>query len=426
MKIKVLKWMGILITAVTAIAVILLTVIAVWVWISSARLQRQLAAVRAAGDPVSLADLAGKPIPPEENAATYLGQAWNDVNVACNELNDVFRSKTYRAGRPTEAELEVIRSSLNSHPDIFPLLERAAACRRYVPLLDYRLTPPPFAEACLSRLKEVRGAVRLLQTRAILLSSDGKHDEALATCILMFRLCRRLDHHPLLTGYLVSLACHSVGIDTTNKVLRGGPVSQQAHEGLEAELAQFGPVAAYQWALKTERAYGLDSFRSLPQRNNWLLAPLWSRDELLYLKSMDKQLLAATQPYRQFLSVNSKIKAQARLPGYALTLNMLPAIQATREARERTWAQMRCLRVFNSLEALGEDEVAVADVLSKLDLPDEAKTDPLTGKPLVVKKLPEGWVIYSVGVDMKDDGGQVAEFPHDFGVGPPAANDDEM
>ena len=34
-----------------------------------------------------------------------------------------------------------------------------------------------------------------------------------------------------------------------------------------------------------------------------------------------------------------------------------------------------------------------------------------------MKKLAEGWVIYSVGRNLKDDGGQVAD-EADFGLGP--------
>ena len=46
-----------------------------FVWTTDRRLEGQLAAIRAAGEPLTLADLARKPIPPEQNAATYLRRA---------------------------------------------------------------------------------------------------------------------------------------------------------------------------------------------------------------------------------------------------------------------------------------------------------------------------------------------------------------
>src|SRR5436309_3306055 len=41
-------------------------------WLTEHRLQIRIAAIRAAGDPASIADLAPKPIPDDQNAAAYL------------------------------------------------------------------------------------------------------------------------------------------------------------------------------------------------------------------------------------------------------------------------------------------------------------------------------------------------------------------
>ena len=70
---KILKWTGIVLgTLVT----ILLIVNAVLVRITDSRLEKQLAAIREAGDPLSIAELLdAKPIPPEQNAAVYLDRA---------------------------------------------------------------------------------------------------------------------------------------------------------------------------------------------------------------------------------------------------------------------------------------------------------------------------------------------------------------
>ena len=87
---------------------------------------------------------------------------------------------------------------------------------------------------------------------------------------------------------------------------------------------------------------------------------------------------------------------------------------------------MRCLRVLNALQGRAEKsdpEPTDPQVpkLSQLGLPTEATIDPFTGKPLHVKRLPEGWLIYSVGKDLKDDGGEVeddVEAALDVGIAP--------
>ena len=60
--------------------------------------------------------------------------------------------------------------------------------------------------------------------------------------------------------------------------------------------------------------------------------------------------------------------------------------------------------------------------LSELGLPAETTTDPFNGEPLHVKKLPQGWLVYSVGRNFKDDGGKLDDSVNgDVGVGPPTA-----
>ena len=64
---------------------------------------------------------------------------------------------------------------------------------------------------------------------------------------------------------------------------------------------------------------------------------------------------------------------------------------------------------------------------SKQILPVETTTDPFNGEPLRVKKMPKGWLVYSVGPNLQDDGGKLGDVDHgDIGVGPPpAAKPDE-
>ena len=87
-----------------------------------------------------------------------------------------------------------------------------------------------------------------------------------------------------------------------------------------------------------------------------------------------------------------------------------------------TRARVRSLRVLNALQGrvpAGSDKIPK---LSELGLPVETTIDPFNGEPLHVKRLPQGWLVYSVGRDLQDDGGDF-ENNRDVGVGPlrPAA-----
>jgi hypothetical protein len=86
-----------------------------------------------------------------------------------------------------------------------------------------------------------------------------------------------------------------------------------------------------------------------------------------------------------------------------------------RGSAEQQRAAVRSLRVLNALQVRG----AAGDSpnLSALGLPPETLIDPFTEKPLIVKRKPTGWLVYSVGANRVDDGGSLAK-GEDIGFGP--------
>jgi hypothetical protein len=74
------------------------------------------------------------------------------------------------------------------------------------------------------------------------------------------------------------------------------------------------------------------------------------------------------------------------------------------------------LRVLNALQAR-DPRGGTVPIVSDLGLSDEATIDPFNGKSLIVKKLPEGCIVYSVGSNIVDDGGKL-DGRTDVGAGP--------
>ena len=112
---KILFWTGISLAALIAI---LLICAACYCWILGSRLEKRLAAIKAAGDPICLADLARKPIPPEQNGATYLSRAKDDicaVEKACMNLKYNHEEDCYYA-----RDMPRIEDALNAYPNIIP------------------------------------------------------------------------------------------------------------------------------------------------------------------------------------------------------------------------------------------------------------------------------------------------------------------
>ncbi|MFC1596642.1 hypothetical protein ACFL5Q_01665 [Planctomycetota bacterium] len=412
---RIVAWIAVIGFGVIAIALIVMMIFGS---IAASRFNQRLDAVRSTGAPMSLAELARDPIPPEANAAVFLRRARGDLEAIGKELNDVYGSEGYRAGFPDASELERIRSALEAHPEVVPLLEQAARSPDSDSEPDYSVGATAFMAGGIERLQEVpfRSAARLLKARVLLLQSQGKHEEALESGILMLRLSRHAEREPTLVAYLVAQACRGMGVAASNGVLRGGPVPAGVRRRLDTELALHEGVEAFQWAIVSERAFGMENWQAIPARNWWPMRIMWDDDQTAYLDMIDQHLASASQPYA---AVPRADPASTAPMGRRAVLTQLaaPAILAARGARDSALAEIRCLRVLNALQALDHQGGATEPKLTELGLPIEATLDPFTGESLKLKKRPDGWLIYAVGQDLIDGGGDFDQ-RRDVGVAP--------
>jgi len=89
------------------------------------------------------------------------------------------------------------------------------------------------------------------------------------------------------------------------------------------------------------------------------------------------------------------------------------------ESDTRNLLISRCLRVLNAMEAIQQQDGKEVDDIELLSLPREATTDPISQKPLRLKKTDQGLVIYSVWWNGVDDNGRFNYRTGDWGIGPP-------
>ncbi len=393
--------------------------------IANSKLEKKLAELREAGEPISLLDLARKPIPPEANAATYLRRAKSDLKAIENmimiaeESPEVKKLQDAKASddaiERSEPMLQTYRRAVEAHPNVWPLLEKAATCPDYDPQFDYNTDTRTFLENFLPVTHEQRSALRALRYRALVELADGQREEALHTCLTMLRLARHFDKNPALVGLLVALAVRMHAVDTANLVLRSGPLPNSAYDELETELARHDVAQAYQQMLPTARAFQIQSFGELG--SSYLLVPRGKQDQYSHLELFDAAIEGAARPYWDYES-RAEIEAVVDRAG-TLTKLTASSLEATSAAVARSQAKIRSLRVLGAILARQQAGQTDEPKLADLGLPAEATTDPFSGKPLLVKKTADGWIIYSVGVDQKDDGGELGEYlDKDIGLAP--------
>jgi hypothetical protein len=161
----------------------------------------------------------------------------------------------------------------------------------------------------------------------------------------------------------------------------------------------------------------------------WIVARgRWNQQESQYLDWIQKCLTLLDRPinYREAVQAIDNASADQGIgnndsadQGSPVRLWLsAPGVKAAITALVTSQAIVRSLRVLNALQThvpAGSDKIPK---LSELGLPVETTIDPFNGEPLHVKRLSQGWLVYSVGRDLQDDGGDL-ENNRDVGVGPP-------
>ena len=373
----------------------------------------------AAGDPLSIAELARPPIPPEQNAATYLRRVATDAAAIDKELWEIPEWKDYICGRLTYPVPPGVHKALaavfRAYPRVIPLLQQAAACSDYDARLDYTLPPNEFTAQLSDFAVKYRDYARALAYWSKLMVAEGNRDEGVRSALVLLRLARHFDQNSLFIDHVIVITMCLIAIDEANFALQTGPISAKVRDALEAELAIHERTDRLIPALKNERASSLDNCRAWQGRNIWLVGrPLcnWRTSDRVEVYNAMIATLESSGSYRHHFE---------RMQEIASTRPVFSGFPPMLTVSVRMRAMIRSLRVLSALQTHVPKGSGKIPRLSELGLPAETTTDPFNGEPLHVKRLPEGWLIYSVGEDLKDDGGKLppCELPCDYGVGPP-------
>lgn len=411
---KILK-IGALVLGV--LIVLLLVANAIFIWITGAQLEARLKAIRDAGDPVTLADLKRPMPPPKKNAATYLDQARDDVAAWGKMTGPVLYA---HPPKPIAEQYAEARAAFKAYPHILPLLKQASECPECNLNLNYDLDSNNFLEHVLDDgvTQRFRAYANILNWQSRVLAQEGKFDDAMRWCLVSFHLAEQLQREPpILISSLVLIALRAIAIDRANAILRAGPVSKELCSELNRELAKIDDPALYQQAFKNERAYAVGALRSQ-------MPPYWVTRGYVNLQTssildLASQMIGLTS--YSALEAEKAFPEEKRARLNALARLLLPALMKVLTASDRIRAQDRCLRVIIAMQQKGlwkGDKVNIAD----LGLPAEVTTDPFDGSPIKIKKVDGQWLVYCVGMDLKDDGGKIEDAITDVGLGPVPAD----
>lgn len=352
--------------------------------------------------------------PARKNKATNLrgliGRSWND----------------FTAGKPiSPADRAELKEAIAQNAKAFDLLAEMVE----KPCFLYRDPADSLVSSLIPNPIQALDAARLLFFSSLFRAEDGDVRGAVDRLVTGLKFGSVMAREGTLISYLVSVAESRTVAQFLGEICRGRAVHDEDTARLAAALdpdpwrdrlaasfrgervlfiefgdevlrADLGDVGSIWEGPRWWEEFGL-----------WLFRPLVKRDMRRSLPSYEWLETQAKIPYyqsREALQARD-VKPQNR-PWYAvLSKTMLPESESASLKTAQIEAIMLANRAGLACRLYKSRAGRYPETLDALvpGLLSEVPIDPFTGKPLVYRRQGEGFIVYSLGSNQKDDGGRM-------------------
>jgi hypothetical protein len=385
--------------------------------------RREIARIKAEGGPTCAADLAGKPIPDSENAAVIYEKAFK---LLPKNEPPILKRFCDRGERSKDPKLRgQVTAMLPRYAKALALAERASS----MPKCRFRIDWGKSLMADTPQYDHLRFLVELAAARAMVEARGGKASAAVDSIRLVFAIGESMREEPVLISCLVRYSTIGLATDALLEAAGCCDLGGKDAKVLADSISSISLRGSASRALEGERAIvvvfydalgkGRIDFASGDKQSsatlkrvgsNPLARIIFAKDEAYYLSEMRKQIAAAHRPYREL--AQSMPKTNPNPPRFAfLSSKMLPVYARTAVAKDKAAARLAGDRIFLGLIAyrdrFGAYPTSLNELRSRLGwrVPD----DPFSGKAFVYRRKGAGFVLYSIGEDLKDNGGTQPE-----------------
>ncbi|MHB8996688.1 MAG: hypothetical protein ACYC63_15685 [Armatimonadota bacterium] len=405
-------------------------------------LERELAGLKARGYPLTIAEAKPRPAPDAENAAPDYMKLFGDLHfepprTERPEDKGLGRYKlTGRLGGTAEPFGLATRFGLETALASRKMLEstevsQALAALDHASRKPYCVFPIPWEkgpQVMFPHLTQFRQGARLLAAQALLDAHDGDLPRALDRLAVAYRMADHVAQEPMLIQQFAAYAVRGIADRAAHDIIGPADIPAAAAASLRNSLKPGRMAEDFDTALRMEFMFGLDMFAHygplLPDviagysgsegsRNRpilfGILRPYLNLEEINYIRYMSASLEHYRLPARQTAAQPLPLPKPRGL-GTALAQILVPVFSKANAKRDQSLAQMRLLSVVLALKAHRREHGSYPATLIKLSsLP--PTEDPFSGKPFTYRRESGGFVLYSIGPNLKDDGGREPSEP---------------
>ncbi|GAB6186707.1 hypothetical protein [Thermopirellula anaerolimosa] len=398
-----------------------LAVFAVLTQVSSASIAGNLAKLRESGAPTNLAELtaalsAGKAEGDAAESEKLFEAAHASAKDICKKLQDSYAPAVLTAGRYNEQGLARARQAFAAHPDFVADAEKwttSPPSSADQPPSD--ASPEQFLQHIVTVTQLRITVARALQFRALLALEDKDWAELAHVIRILFQCSRRCEAMPGAIAMQTTLFVDRQGLELLHLLLREGTAS--AADPILQTLSQSPPLTERLLRMvRQERAFGLTLTERYPDKDSFWKRYPYNRFRLNYLKFFERlESGLKTGVYGDVANVRIENYVNPDADAAKMTA---PSLRSAIAEAYRVEALRRLLLTAGRILERSRGGGAVPQSLREADIPEEWKRDPFDGQELRLAQTPSGWIVYSVGENLHNDGGEMGGISDDIAVGP--------
>jgi len=428
------QWVKVTLVALAAIfaGMILLRIVAGYVMERS--FNAKLAELRERGEPVTLAEMAPPPVPSERNAATYYERAFQKLESLGKEDLTNFGQLTAKDGALSAEEVRKAMDLLDHARPAMSMLHKAVECDECRYPIDYQ---SPGHLLRLPHLQKLRILVRLLK-----LSSNANLEwryggTAAEDCVIALKVAQSAEQDPTPVSLLVESGLMGLVLVQLERVMDRAEPSASQLTRIERLLSSEADRRRFTRVLRGERCTGLSLInltlhdpnkllkfliarrpsvvlRALVRVGVFVYKPIILMDACHYLDIMDRFIWLSESPYGVswdgWRSLNEDIEeiAGGRYIRHPMLQMLVPSLRQVAAVYDSTVAWKGCSRIAITLRLCRMKSGQYPEGLPKLvpEFLDKLPIDPFSGKDFIYRREGNGFIVYSVGPNRKDDGGK--------------------
>lgn len=378
----------------------------------------ELARIKRAGEPVTSSDLGKINIPKTKNAAYVYLEAFKYLPKYEQKSNEIDWTR-----------INSLNKSLNHNPKVIQrareqlkAADKALSFLTKATLLPDCKFPRDYSNAIEVKFPEyakIRTLSRLASAKAILAALDGNSDTAVRLSIETCKINEALTNEPNLISQLVRYAIIAIGCKNIYRINQELSLSNKQMQSIYDELNKID-VRDLKDTYAGERAMGLWCFDHPAElvnidgkqsviTNSKETKDLFIKDKAFFLRRMREIINASDIPYykRLPMGIDKHFDEIPESPQHIISMIVLPVFSGIVKRRDQATATINGTKTMLLLKmyknTYGEYPTSLTQLSEKLGK--KIDDDSFSGKPFIYKRNGKGFILYSIGENLKDDGG---------------------